>query len=259
MRYALRIAVIFCSVIIFPTHRVAATTIKYMEFPATAQQGDILNLPINLNVPCYGQVQVSITPIPPGAILSPVTFFHQTAAENQSPQNQPTYSWGTDTNRFSVLSGSTAIDYTITFTFLDGAPDSSRLLLVVVGLAVGTTATVSTSPASSPGNLLGEYHFPPPPTGGSSTTMLGGSVLSSGNDGDPKNTGWALYQPQTTATLASLSVTMHQAPGDGVGWTLAYICEGQAEPIPTLSGAALIFLGTLIAVIALSFVKIRLS
>lgn len=258
MRYALRIAVVFCSVIIFQTHRVAATTIKYMEFPATAQQGDTLNLPITLNVPCYGQVQVSITPIPPSAILPPVTFFHQTAAENQSPQNQPTYSWGTDTNRFNVLSGG-AVDYTMTFAFLDGAPAASRLLLVVAGLAVGTTATVSTSPASSPGNLLGEFHFPPPPAGGSSTTILAGSVLSSGNDGDMKNTGWALYQPQTTATFTSLSVAMHQEPGDGVGWTLAYICEGQAEPIPTLSDAALILLGTLIVVIALSFVKRQLS
>jgi hypothetical protein len=52
---------------------------------------------------------------------------------------------------------------------------------------------------------------------------------------------------------------MHQAQGDGVGWTLAYICEGQVEPIPALSSAALIFLGALIATIALIFVRIRLS
>ena len=258
MRHAIRVVAILCSIIIFQSHRVASITIKYMEFPA-ATPGDTLTLPITLNLPSYGQVRVSIAPVSPSVTLPPATFFHQDAAENQSPQNQPTYSWGTDTNRFNVLSGNADIHYAVTFTFLDGPPDASRLIFVVVGLAKFTSATVSTSPASSPGNLLGEFHFPPALPGGSSTTLLEGATLKSKGDGDIVNTGWALYQPQATAMLTSLSVSMDQPSGDGVGWTLAYISEGQAEPVPTLSSAAMILLGILIAAIALRFVRLRLS
>jgi len=219
-----------------------AQTIQYMRFPAGSVQGGTLNLPLTLQLPCYGRVQVTITPVPG------VTFFHQTAAENSSPQNAPQFSWGADTDRFNVFANAGTIDYTITFTFLDGPPDASKLLLVVAGLANGTTATVTTSPITSPGTLLGEFHFPPPLPGGSSTTNQAGNVLSSANDGDPVNTGWALYRPQSAA-LTSVSVQMHQVGGDGLGWTLAYVCD--PAQTPAMSLPALMLLGGVLALVAL--------
>jgi len=66
---------------------------------------------------------------------------HQTGAENKSAGS---LSCGTDTDRFNIVNTHTTTqDYTITFDFLSGQPDVSRLFLIVVGLAANTTATVS--------------------------------------------------------------------------------------------------------------------
>lgn len=242
---------LFCLFLLFIARASSAQFLQYMDFPAGTMQGDTLNLPLTLNVPCYGRVLVTIAPNPPTDPVPLVTFFHQTAAENQSPQNAPQFSWGADTDRFNVFANAGPLDYTITFTFLDGPPDASRLILVVVGLASATTGTITTNPPSAPGTLLGEFEFPTP----SSTTVLTGNVLSSANDGDPINTGWALYRPQAVA-LTSISVQMNQAGGDGLGWTLSYLCEpAVVEPIPTATLPALLLLGGALAVVALRVLR----
>jgi len=198
-----------------------AGTIQYLMIPANPVSADIFALPN------YGDVQVTHTYLPAADFIR----FHQTGAENQSAGS---FSWGTDTDRFNILNthgpGGTFQDYTLTFSFLDGQPDVSRLLLIVVGLAANTTATVS-----QPGSLVGEFHFPPALPGGSSTTLINGLVLSSKNDGDPLNTGWALYQP--SGAFTSLDLDMHQQAGDGVGWTLAY------SQVPEPSTISLMLIG----------------
>lgn len=53
-------------------------------------------------------------------------------------------------------------------------------------------------------------------------------------DGDPKNTGWALYKP--SGSFTTLSVDFLHEPGDGLGISLAY----SVVPEPTtLIGAGL--------------------
>ena len=229
----------------------SAQFLQYLDFPPGTMHGDTLNLPLTLNLPCYGRVLVTIAPTAPADPVPVATFFHQVAAENQSPQNAPQFSWGADTDRFNVFANAGPLDYTVTFTFLDGPVDPSRLILVVVGLAAATTATITTNPPTAPGTLLGEFEFPTP----SSTTVITGNVLSSANDGDPVNTGWALYRPQA-APLTSVSVHMNQAGGDGVGWTLSYLCEpAVVEPIPAATPMALVLLVSVLAIVALKVLR----
>lgn len=177
-----------------------AEPIQYMAIPANPGFG------FTTTLPGYGSVSVSQSP---NAI--PFTFFHQPQAENGSI---PGYSWGTDTDRLNMLNaGSSNALYTVTFNFLSGAPDPTKLLLLVAGLASTSTATVS-----QPGTLAGELYISQI---NSSTTALTGQVLSSLADGDPKNTGWALYQP--SGSFTTLSVAFVHEPGDGIGLSLAYV------------------------------------
>ena len=189
--------------------RLLATQLSYLQIPSSGSA----SLPQVYNLPGYGNVQVSVTN------NTPVTYFDQINAYNQSAGG---YTWGTDTQRFSVLNttGSTE-QYQFDFTFLSGAPNPADLELVVVGLAVGTTALVSQS-----GTFTGEYTFPASgfyPFGPSSTTSLSALTFGSNGDGDLLNTGWALYQP--AGTFTNLSLGVNQVNGDGIGFTLAYVPE----------------------------------
>ena len=183
-----------------------ATPLQYMQVPAVGA----FSSPTTFNLPNYGNVQVSIAG-------TSATFFDQINGYNQGAGP---YTWGTDTQRLGVLNttGST-LNYKLNFNFLSGPPVASDLVLVVVGLASGTTAT-----ASLAGSLVGEYTFPASgfyPAGPSSTTVLTGSTFSSLNDKDPLNTGWALYQP--TGSFTNLTVGVSQINGDGIGFTLGYM------------------------------------
>jgi len=187
------------------TNLPAAQVLQYLQVPASGA----FSSPTTFNLPNYGNVQVSIAG-------TSATFFDQVNGYNQSAGP---YTWGTDTQRLGVLNTSGAVqNYSLNFAFLNGAPVASDLVLVVVGLASGTTAT-----ASQAGSLVGEYTFPQSgfyPAGPSSTTVLTGSTFSSLNDRDPLNTGWALYQP--TGTFTNLSLSVSQINGDGIGFTLGY-------------------------------------
>jgi len=191
------------------SHLHAAQLLSYLQVPSSGSP----SLPQVYNLPGYGNVQVSVTN------NIPVTYFDQINGYNQSAGG---YTWGTDTQRFNILNTTGAPEqYRFDFTFLSGAPNPSDLELVVVGLAVGTTATVSQA-----GTLMGEYTFPASgfyPAGPSSTTNFAGLTFSSNGNGDPLNTGWALYQPSGSYT--NLSLLVNQINGDGIGFTLGYVPE----------------------------------
>lgn len=205
----------------------AVDLVQYLQVPASGN----FTSPSIFNLPGYGNVAVTES-------TEPATFFDQTGAYNQSAGN---YNWGTDTQRFNVLNTSQSNwDYKVTFSFLNGAPDLSRLLVAPIGLAYGTTATIDQQ-----GSLVGEYSF-----GGTTSTTLynpGTMTFSSANDHDPKNTGWALFQlDQSDGPISSVSLAFDQVPGDGVGFTLGY-----TSPVPEpgsllLLGSGIIGLGGLL-------------
>jgi hypothetical protein len=185
-----------------PTYA-AALPLQYMQMPGSGN----FNSPTTFYLPDYGNVQVTES-------TAPATYFDQTGAYNQGAGN---YTWGTDTQRLNVLNTQqNNINYKVTFSFLNGAPDLSKLVVVPVGLAHGTTATIDQQ-----GSLVGEYSF-----GGITSTTLynsGTMTFSSMGDHDPFNTGWALFQlDQADGSISSISLTFNQIPGDGVGFTLGY-------------------------------------
>ena len=186
-----------------------ASQLSYLQVPSSGNA----SLPQVYNLPGYGNVQVSVTN------SVPVTYFDQVNGYNQSAGG---YNWATDTQRFNILNTTGAPEqYQFNFNFQSGTPNPADLELVVVGLAVGTTATVS-----QPGILSGEYTFPASgfyPFGPSSTTSLSGQTFSSIGNGDLVNTGWALYQ--ASGSFTNLSLRVNQVNGDGIGFTLGYVPE----------------------------------
>jgi len=113
-------------------------------------------------------------------------------------------------------------------------PDQNRLLLVVAGLAANTTVT-----ASQTGSLVGAYHFTS--INSSTTVLTGGDVFTSLDDGDPRNTGWALFQPtNSVAPSNSLSLAVSQQQGDGIGFTLAYVQQAPEPASVVLLGFGLL-------------------
>lgn len=225
--FALAFAMAVVIVLSFATPAGALDLVQYLEVPAS---GNFVS-PSTFTLPGYGNVAVTES-------TEPATFFDQTNAYNQSAGN---FHWGTDTQRLNVLNtGQSNWDYKVTFSFLNGAPDLSRLLVLPVGLAYGTTATIDQQ-----GSLVGEYSF-----GGTTSTTLydpGTMTFSSADDHDNKNTGWALFQlDKSDGPISSVSLMFDQIPGDGVGFTLGY-----TNPVPEpgsllLLGSGIVGLGGLL-------------
>ncbi|MGP8198646.1 MAG: choice-of-anchor tandem repeat GloVer-containing protein [Limisphaerales bacterium] len=177
------------------------------------------------------------------------------------------YSWGTYGSLLDFYNGnSSPISYNLNFYFLDGPPNPCTLYLGVVGLAEDTTATVSQPvtfrveydlTANAPGGngyasadttLDGLYGGSVPGTSGT----LVGSAYSLNGVGDPANTGWAVLQPTNnlattslpagsgtdingnsypaSGTYPCLSLAVTQEPGDGIAFTVGYVC---CNPCPT--------------------------
>jgi hypothetical protein len=165
------------------------------------------------------------------------------------------YSWAIGGCLDLYNSAPTNISYTVNFYFLDGAPNPCSLVVSTIGLGENTTATVSQSVT-----FRGEYDLNAPLSDGTysaRTTLNGALPLPSGssgtlvgsafgpplNDGgDQVNTGWALLQPNNslpTTNLAAgsvqgyagpltglsyISLLVNHEPGDGIGFTVGYIC-----------------------------------
>jgi hypothetical protein len=208
--------------------------------------------PENFYLPNYGRVQVTLTPTNFDPTIDNLdgTFGSYTGVLNNNAkfQNQndappvglaPTYSWGTDTNniginylnRITTQSGADE-EYTLSFNFVGpSAANVSDLILVVTGLANGTTATVTTTTTDSTIDtpyLVGEDRTPPSgPV--PAPTVLTGSQFSSGYNTsqgtDNFNTGWALAQFRGSGDITSLELSVDQIPGDGIGFTVAYVPE----------------------------------
>ena len=220
------------------------TSLNYLVVPSSGNlPGAGNDGPGIYTLPGYGNVEITMTGATPPLGAS---YFDQINAYNQTTNNAAenlahgSFNWGTDTQRFGILNTNTVNDkYQFNFTFLSGVPNPADLYFNVVGLAVGTTATVSQA-----GTLMGEYQFPPSgfyPGGPSSTTLYnvaGPQTFSSMGDGDQLNTGWALWQPSsailnTAGTgFGTLSFAVNQIPGDGIGFTVGYT----AVPEPASMG-----------------------
>jgi PEP-CTERM motif-containing protein len=232
----------------------AQTSLTYLVVPPSGSlPGAGNDGPGVYSLPGYGNVEVTMSnpsPSPLGA-----TYFDQLNAYNETTNNAVenanygSFTWGTDTQRFDIYNGVPSNEtYQFNFTFLSGAPNPADLYFVVDGLAVGTTATVSQA-----GNLVGEYQFPYDagyyPAGPSSTTLYGVAgpqTFSSAGDGDPLNTGWALWQPTSsilsgtgTGGGGTLSFDVNQIPGDGIGFTVGY------TTVPEPTSLALLCVGTI--------------
>src|SRR5271157_2637394 len=181
------------------------------------------------NLPGYSDVYVDVSPDNgPYGDVPELTWGHETPAQLQSTSNR-LYDWGTDTDFLHFYNTSASTNkYKITFYFdAVSAPNTSDLFVVVLGLANGTTATVS----PGTGTNVGEYTLPE--TGlysSTSKTAFKNGTFSSGwyqgSGTDPKNTGWDLYQPPKSKNLRVLSLDVTQLPGDGMGFTLGYrVCS----------------------------------
>jgi hypothetical protein len=226
----------------------AATPLTYLVVPPSGSlPGAGNDGPGVFTLPGYGNVEVTMTNPTPGPLGA--TYFDQTNAYNQQTSNN-LYSWGTDTQRFGIFNNDPTTErYQFNFTFLSGAPNPADLYFAVVGLASGTTATVSQA-----GNLVGEETFPASgfyPGGPSSNTLYGSAgplTFSSQGNADQLNTGWALWQPGgpvniATTGLPTMSFDVSQIPGDGIGFTVAYTTVPEPCSLAFLSVGATGLLG----------------
>jgi hypothetical protein len=213
--------------------------VSYMTIPAsvplTTTKTTTTTTPIAVagtTLPGYGLVNVAWSPA--------TAYSHQIEPFSPNGVAGP-FAWGATADVLNMFANNGAEKYTVTFTFLNGPPDPRKLLLVVAGLASGTTATVIQGAVASNtavSGLLYEYQFTYAAyktacgCNGSSPTVLTGNVLSSGwtstSGLDQVNTGWALFQAtspiaiDTGTRLPTLSVTVNQQLGDGIGLTLGY-------------------------------------
>ena len=262
--FAARSIALFGLVMIFASASFAqGYPVSYMTIPPSVPSAstETLLLPNTTNsitnkfsflttLPGYGPVQITWNPTACSPTTSGTTIewgnqsetFSPSGAAGPNPLN-PTYTWGTSANDLNFYNpNSDKFCYSLTFTFLGAAPDPEQLLLVVSGLDNVTTATVS-----QPGNLVGEWTFTPSndPLYGktSSKTCLDGSsqtgcpssgtVFYSEDNGDSRNTGWALFQAtgpiDTMGGLPTLTLMVSQNSGDGIGFTLGYTPTGYIE------------------------------
>src|SRR5271165_3548508 len=173
LKLSLCLTVVVATLLLAAPSAGAQTLLQYMTLPSSGNftSGSTFNLP------GYGNVMVTES-------TEPATFFDQTGAYNKSAGN---YYWGTDTQRLNVYNNSGNGNWDYTFTFENGAPDLSKLIVVPVGLAVGTTAQINEQ-----GSLVGEYGF----GGTTSTTLYNPATMTFSSQGnhDQLNTGWALFQ-----------------------------------------------------------------
>ena len=238
-----------------------AQTIQWLQFPTN---GTIVSDPsgtnpqgswIVTNMGCYGNVLVTqnfpdltywfLNPNSAG-VPNGNGLFNFTAA-GYGP-----YAWGTGS--WMDFYASNNDNYTINFYFLDGPPNPCQLVLGIDGLAESTVATVSqpvmfmtefdlNSPLSD-GTFSAHTKLDTiygPPVAGTIGTAVGSAYLQDGY-GDNRNTGWAVLRPTNnlpTTNLANgsvsgyfgplnnlpyLSVNVSQEAGDGIGFTVGYIC-----------------------------------
>jgi hypothetical protein len=124
----------------------AQTTLKYLVIPASTS---VISSPTTYTLPGYGQVRVSWT------ASSPPLLFNRQDESTAYNQSAGGYTWTTDTQDVGIFNPTGAtVSYAVTFSFQQGQPDLSKLVLVVIGLASGTTATVSQNVS-----LAGEFQF----------------------------------------------------------------------------------------------------
>jgi hypothetical protein len=208
------------------------------------------------NLPCYGRVLMTQT------FPDLLSWFINTNTTNvpniygtfnYTELNYGPYSWNTPSGMLNLYA-SNQDNYTVTYYFLDGAPNPCSVVLGIDGLAQPTFADLS-----QPFTFRTEFDLTNNPNGAPSahTTLNGiyGNALIPGVTGtnvgsaealdfwgDYRNTGWAALQPAAalmTTNLPAASIGGYSGPltnlpyitlnvsqmrGDGIGFTVGYIC-----------------------------------
>ena len=211
------------------------------------------------NLACYGNVLVTHTfPLNVDDFSNPDAQNEPngwSAFVNGTPGFGP-YSWGPANNLNFGNSSNQPIAYRVNFYFLSGPPAPNALVISPQGLGEFTTATVS-----QPVVYRGEYNlvrdgsaytcitnhpYNTSLTAGSTNANTVGTIIGShyvvDQVGDNLNTGFALFQPTNNLNLTSLpsgsgagypsgpltvpyiSLMVTQMVGDGIGFSVGYIC-----------------------------------
>jgi hypothetical protein len=208
------------------------------------------------NLGCYGHVLITQTsPVGANDFMNPL--FENVPAngagvfENMETGFGP-YSWGY-CGGLGFQDSSARDNYTVNFYFLDGDPVYFGVVLGAMGLGESTVATVS-----QPVVFRGEWDLPGSAftaitnqpynitaTAGSTNAGTIGTIIGShyniDTNGDILNTGFGIFQlvsdlqttnlpsgsagfPTSSTRVPYLSLTVSQEQGDGMGFTLGYIC-----------------------------------
>ena len=192
-----------------------------------------------VDLPGYGNVQISYTPmVPPGGSGDTYTRIHQAAAQNGNVTSGGTkYSWG-NVDHLAILHhdgtcGQTA-SYSVTFTFSNAVP-AGQIAVGVVGLGRidqtcsprKTTVSVAGSPTPT---FLGDWSlgagFAPTAASVTGTTLtLSNSVAEPG--AGYFNTDFGVVQVNSAASSITLNVS--NISDDGIGVTI-----GRIAPCPPI-------------------------
>jgi hypothetical protein len=263
--HAISIVLFGLAILFFtPTIHAQTSTLRYMVIPSTFPGTSSLPggasespLPQKFVLPGYGDVLVRLSSLrayDKGG-LTKATY---ALGLNSNVQNNQAgfFKWSDAFNDIGVSNNTSGpIEYTATFTFLNGLPDRKKLVLVVATLGkdnTGTTAVVSIPGVAQQGGspsrvvyLAGEL---PLTLNGQPTlpTVLDatGTKISAGACKDPqgnpatncnvRNTGWALFQLAADSLQRlpgptifgggpiALDVAFTQESGDGIQFTLGY-------------------------------------
>lgn len=196
----------------------------------------------SVDVPGYGSVQISYSPmVPPGSFGDTYTRVHQAAAQNGNVTNAGTkYSWG-NVDQLAILHhdgtcGQTAT-YSVTFTFPPGIP-AGQIAIGVGGLGRldqtcsprKTTVSVTGLSSSSTPTFLGDWALgagfaPTAPSVTGPTLTLSNSVPEPG--AGYFNTNFAVVQ--VNDAVSSITLNVSQIADDGIAVTI-----GRIAPCPPI-------------------------
>lgn len=212
----------------------AQVMLKYMTVGPPYYSQTTISMSVSgttYTLPGYGSVRVKWA----ATSSSSLPFFNPRDLPSIWNKSAGGYTWGNDTQAIGMNNstlGAGTLSYTVTFDFLAGPPDVSKLVLVIAALADGTTATVS-----QPVSLAGEYPLTP---NTAPTRLTSGNFVESDwsnhNTTDKVNTGWALFKVLSTPVGNSLTLTFSHINGDGIAVTLGYAVDNGILKVCKVAG-----------------------
>jgi hypothetical protein len=231
-----------------PAAKAAPATIDWLSYAPTPTTGNVppaqnLFIYTSAGYNPYGPVSLSYTAVTPGMVTGvslPGTMQNGSIASN-------TYNWGnvenfgrTGTNPNDPINQ----HWSVTYTFSIPMQAGQSLILGIGGLGrrdpnpgeanIGLASIVN---VSSPGSftLLGEYdnsaQFAPTLStivnGLSGSLTAENSVSAPGGQNPNWNTKWAVYEYTALRTVSSLTFSVDQTNGDGLGMSIGFL-----NPVP---------------------------